>query len=287
MLDSDYHRFVILQCIISTSTKITGPYMGFAGAAWNVRPVVEVLSPLLPFNFPESHTLLQRMAARHVGAFRKAFVSLEGHYRSDSYVDGSLLQPLCHRQIFPYQTWFTSLADSTTQHFEYASQPTESKPLFFGKLSDDRDVCIKFTSHYSPEAHSFCASIGAAPELLGFEKLAGGWCMVVMDRIGDYIEFHQSPTVPDIFDELHDALSQLHKAGFVHGDIRDTNIMVHGSGEQRFLLVDFDWAGKIGEVEYPPNVYHGKDLWRPDGALDGELIMAVHDIQMLHHLFAL
>jgi hypothetical protein len=77
------------------------------------------------------------------------------------------------------------------QHFEYASQPMDNKPLFFGKLSDGRDVCIKFTSHYSLDAHSFCASIGAAPKLLDFEMLAGGWCMVVMDLIGqDYIELH-------------------------------------------------------------------------------------------------
>jgi hypothetical protein len=65
-----------------------------------------------------------------------------------------------------------------------------------------------------------------------------------------------------------------------------TNMIVPTSGERRSILVDFDWAGKTGEVEYPPNVYHGKELWRLDGAFDGELITADHDIQMLQHLFA-
>jgi hypothetical protein len=55
-----------------------------------------------------------------------------------------------------------------------------------------------------------------------------------------------------------------------------------GSG---FMLLDFDWAGKIGEAKYPMNVYAGPDLWRPDGVHDGELIKAEHDLQMLNALF--
>ena len=40
---------------------------------------------------------------------------------------------------------------------------------------------------------------------------------------------------------------QLHQGGFVHGDIRDTNIMVKtlaqgGFGDGSFLPRDFDWA---------------------------------------------
>jgi hypothetical protein len=274
-----------IGCAVSSQRKTTGPHMGFAGAAWNVRPVGKVLSALLPFHVHYSEIEMRRMISRHLGAFKKAIHSLEGYYRSNPSVSRASHQPSSYSQIFPYQTHFTSLADSTTQHFEYVSQPIADKLLFFGKLSDGHDVCIKFARRYSHEAHSFCSSMGAAPELLGFEMLAGGWYMVVMDLIGeDYVEFHQSSCKPDILDELRDILSRLHQAGFVHGDIRDTNVMVSKSSEPRFMLVKFDWAGKIGEVQYPMVDKMRKELWRPDGACVGNLITADHDIQMLEHL---
>jgi tRNA A-37 threonylcarbamoyl transferase component Bud32 len=39
----------------------------------------------------------------------------------------------------------------------------------------------------------------------------------------------------------------LHQAGYVHGDVHDTNIMVKDRS-QGFKLVDFDWSGRIGKV---------------------------------------
>ncbi|KAI0255336.1 hypothetical protein BJV78DRAFT_1179329 [Lactifluus subvellereus] len=272
----------VLPCMI---VVIIGPHMGFAGAAWNDRPVIQVLSTTLPFHFHDSDTKLRTMAARHLGAFKKAIRALERYYRSELAVSQASHQPSSHGRIFPYQTDFTSLADLKTHHIEYVSQLIPDKLLFSGKLSDDRDVCIKFTCHYSPEAHSFCSLAGYAPELLGFQPIAGGWVMAVMDLIGsNYVEFHQSSGNPTAFETLRDILSRLHEAGFVHGDIRDTNIMIDESSGGCPMLVDFDWAGKIGEVRYPMNVYRGPGLWRPDGACDGELITVDHDIQMLERL---
>ena len=54
---------------------------------------------------------------------------------------------------------------------------------------------------------------------------------------------------------------KLHDAGFVHGDLRAPNFIVDGD---RLLLVDFDWGGKDGEVEYPtrylnPELLTGRD----------------------------
>jgi hypothetical protein len=194
-----------------------------------------------------------------------------------------LHHPSSHSQIFPYQTDFTSLADSTTtHHIEYESQPISDKLVFFGKLSNGDSVCIKFTRSYSQDAHSFCSSIGAAPELLGFQPIAGGWWMVVMARIGpDYHEFHQLPRDPEILKKLGSILTQLHRKNLVHGDVRDTNIMVRGKDVK---LIDFDWAGEIGVVQYPMNVFRGDGLWLPAGACDGELITTEHDIEMLKHL---
>jgi hypothetical protein len=68
----------------------------------------------------------------------------------------------------------------------------------------------------------------------------------------------------------------------VHGDVRDANVMVK-KDRSGWKLVDFDWSGKIGQVRYPMNVNH--ELRRPEGANDGNLILADHDIEMLDYLF--
>ena len=44
-------------------------------------------------------------------------------------------------------------------------------------------------------------------------------------------------------------LSQLHYAGYVHGDIRALNLVVQGNSAE---FIDFDFCGKKNEVTYPP-----------------------------------
>jgi serine/threonine protein kinase len=80
----------------------------------------------------------------------------------------------------------------------------------------------------------------------------------------------------------------LHDAGHVHGDIRNTNILVDlgslDSDDVKVHLVDFDWAGLIGEARYPIGV-NGKTVKRPEGAEDGEIITIEHDNAMVSYLF--
>lgn len=68
----------VLPCIFII---VCGPYIGFAGAGWNVRPNAQVLSATIPFHFRHSDTKLRTMAARHFDAFQKAIHSLEEYYR--------------------------------------------------------------------------------------------------------------------------------------------------------------------------------------------------------------
>ncbi|KAF8634753.1 hypothetical protein AX15_000719 [Amanita polypyramis BW_CC] len=116
--------------------------------------------------------------------------------------------------------------------------------------------------------------------------------MIVMDRIGyDYtllINMENKEKLTELYGIIRKNLEQLHQAGYVHGDIRDANIMVSRKpADKLFFLLDFDWAGKIREITYPMNIFHSKDLWRPKGAVDGELIKAEHDMQMLAHMFGM
>ena len=79
-------------------------------------------------------------------------------------------------------------------------------------------------------------------------------------------------------------MEELHEAGFVHVDIRNTNIMVKRSGlDGSFYPVDFDWSGRIKEVRYPigANVTTVK---RPHGVVGGELIIAQYDLDSLDYI---
>jgi hypothetical protein len=161
-----------------------------------------------------------------------------------------------------------------------------TKLLFAAQTTDKATICIKFVHRYSKDVHKRCASEHFAPALYGFENLPGGWHMIVMEMIGDdYCCLGESSAYYSHYDEIMTKLVSLHQECLVHGDIRDTNIMVKKDGSPGILLVDFDWSGKIGETRYPMNVYCGKRLWRPAGAKDGQLILAEHDIQMLDAMF--
>lgn len=161
--------------------------------------------------------------------------------------------------------------------------------MFFVKSTDGEELCVKFVREYSKEAHLECFSMGFAPALKGFEPIPGGWYMVTMDVVSaDYERFDTTfstarPT--ELHDAIKDKLVALHQAGFVHGDVRDTNVMVKKGASVGFMLLDFDWAGEIGSVRYPMNVTTGPHLKRPDGAYDGEIIRADHDIEMLSIMF--
>lgn len=53
--------------------------------------------------------------------------------------------------------------------------------------------------------------------------------------------------------ELQDLAMSFHSAGFVHGDLRDPNIICNGD---RVLLIDFDWGGKAGQASYPSDIHN-------------------------------
>jgi hypothetical protein len=49
------------------------------------------------------------------------------------------------------------------------------------------------------------------------------------------------------------------------------------------MIVDFDWASRLGVVCYPMNV-NRVEIWQPDGVVDENLIQAQHDLSMLEHM---
>ena len=90
-----------------------------------------------------------------------------------------------------------------------------------------------------------------------------------------------------MYEAVQEALGLLHAAGYVRGDVRETNIMVKrdgvdSNGLRDAILVDFDWAGQENIVRYPSNItLNHPDLWRPESVERGGLISSVHDDKML------
>jgi serine/threonine protein kinase len=194
-------------------------------------------------------------AARYLGAMKKAISALLHYYEHEL---GVINIPDPHNQptpSFPHPNQYDSLLDSTTHAFQYhdIAPLTDEKLIFRGKENNE-DICIKFVRQYSKDAHLKCSSLGFAPTLRGFQSIPGGWYMVIMDYIDNtYEELEDSHTKGSFVTEIREKVASLHQAGFVHGDIRTTNIMVKKSGEEGILLIDFDWAGVIGDVRYPMN----------------------------------
>ncbi|KAF9489886.1 hypothetical protein BDN71DRAFT_1593183 [Pleurotus eryngii] len=180
-------------------------------------------------------------------------------------------------------------------------------------LMDAHDTQVQFPypRRYTDLESGLETITTSAPSLLsGFEQV-GDWNMIVMDDVTeshltlrDLASDPSSSTDYNISTNLRGAIDSLHARGFVHGDIRDVNVLVcrmdqmdlasvrdhpddddvsmESDKQADILLVDFDWAGREGDVRYPHNV--NPDITRSPGAVSGAVILASHDIWMYEHL---
>lgn len=160
------------------------------------------------------------------------------------------------------------------------------KTIFEAACTDDVDpnpkrVVVKFARYYSKAAHEYLQKLTPplAPKLLYCEKveMLGDWWAVVME----YIE--SKPLTKDNKEEVkasvEKAMKELHDIGFVHGDLRDVNVLVQDHGA---MIVDFDWADRVEEAKYPILLNEKVD-W-PEDATAGGPITKEHDEDMLKKL---
>ena len=78
----------------------------------------------------------------------------------------------------------------------------------------------------------------------------------------------------------------MHKQGFVHGDLRDLNILFRcqvAYDRVDILFIDWDWAGKAGEVKYPSML--NPKITRHQNAVARQPIRKEHDDHMLEVMF--
>jgi hypothetical protein len=116
-----------------------------------------------------------------------------------------------------------------------------------------------------------CAEAGFAPRFVSISAISPSWHAVIMEAL-DLRRFTHSDV--QIVDQLNDLYEFLVSNSYVHGDMRENNILVENlSG--RLILINFDWAGIAGEATYPPFI--NSDICWPQGASSGMRITHDHD----------
>ncbi|KAJ7797114.1 hypothetical protein B0H14DRAFT_2912595 [Mycena olivaceomarginata] len=186
-----------------------------------------------------------------------------------------------HPRFFPSITSYESNGEAVT--FTYIS-PLESGP----RMHDisGRKVVIKFVQRYGEEAHRLLARLRLAPELIHFGSISapglcyGGFQMAVMDYVeGQTLSdaYTDNPLPARVTEAISRGLEALHRADIVYGDLRRPNIMIRNE-DQAIVFIDFDWAGKVGQVRYP--LHLAAAVREASEALEYDLMDKGHDRNM-------
>ncbi|GLE08873.1 hypothetical protein PINS_up020325 [Pythium insidiosum] len=175
-----------------------------------------------------------------------------------------------HRLKFPYKDSFG--LNGAVASIQYAE--VVQRFVFVATLQDGKEVVVKFAKRYGKDVHQYCADKGFAPALLCCESLPSGWMFIVMERLPLIFLSRAEADRAVICDQLREIRSSLAAAAFVHGDLRESNVM-WDPVQTRVVLIDFDWSGKEGTATYPP--FMNAEIEWPAGAECGKPLRSSHD----------
>jgi len=257
---------------------------------------VTPLTPLLPMVDPAGEGFRWDLFLAFKAA-RIVFASIRTHIQ---HITGVLDDPNADRP--PFLTTKTIRFPSITEIRTYSPTDTQPKTIKFilesrhddiehrelyqarltSPASSDKVIYVKFSQRYSVELHRFCAERDLAPKLLGFQELHGGWFAVAMEKIdtADYRRIMSFPEAGKWKSDIEELVHGFHQEGLVHGDLRLANFVFTSDKPRRMVLVDFDWGGKDGEVEFPHEELI-EDLGVSNDRLCGRKITKEHDQECL------
>jgi hypothetical protein len=168
-----------------------------------------------------------------------------------------------------------------TIQFTCTKRISEIRLVFAARTIEGKNVIVKFRSgQYGVDAHCAAAESSLTPNLLTYSKLAGGIWMVAMDVLEDSFSpcDELDDLVPSCKTVIRGSVRRLHMLGFVHGDLRDTNVFVRKQQDQwDCQIIYYDWVGQKEEVKYPIGVYNSNVVWGPEHYMDGQVITYEHD----------
>ncbi|KAL0945069.1 hypothetical protein HGRIS_004225 [Hohenbuehelia grisea] len=266
-----------------------GPFLSVLVAASGGSPAVPSVEQItcIPLHVHSTNLEILKAGARVIGALRIAHEAFPVRYPK-------LVQKVDpqYEVRFPFRRHVRS-QDAIT-HFRYTRAEPDKRVYFGHTKSDGHPLCIKFSRRYSAEAHSVAIQEGIAPSLIAVEEVYGWFLVVMHDVSASYVTLSELKTRDGVEQRMESikiavrkALDSLHAHGYVHGDIRDVNVLVHEPnlgpiGAESILLVDWDWAGKDGHATYPITL--NTEIPRSAGARPGRPITRLHDLDMVDRL---
>ena len=216
--------------------------------------------------------------ARVFKALRLCLTELKGFYAG---IDPPTL-PNPRPSLFPHFSCFK--VDGRDFELEYIKRIPQhfKKAVFKATIQLDgraHPVVVKFTPTYCARAHQVVYEMHSAPKLWFCELVESvGMFVVVMNFVDGHHADDDRPLPEGVFGTLRSAIFALHDKKLVHGDLRGPNVIICEAGK-RAMLLDFDWAGKEGEVFYPGDINTNLP-WHTD-VRPGRLISYEHDVYML------
>ena len=270
--------------------------MVFYGAAWDGQHVkVEPLSPGLELTTNWTKRDARNAIASYFDAVIVAIETIQAHYVSIK-TEARVTQAHSEHSIqearrYPSLTSYND--DGQETRFTYDERLDEDKLVFSATVNPPGSgkCIVKFTWQYSVPAHNYLASHGLAPRIRKCIGIPGEWTAVVMDESKYQVLYGLQLSMAEqhkVKCKVQSIVQTLHEGGFVHGDIRDTNILIDraslASKDTKVHLIDFDWAGCAGEAKYPMEM-NCQTVRRPAGVKGGEIITQQHDIEMISYLF--
>ncbi|EJF56104.1 hypothetical protein DICSQDRAFT_175214 [Dichomitus squalens LYAD-421 SS1] len=195
---------------------------------------------------------------------------------------------------FPFREFYVD--DRGVRHeFTYLTAIDEKRVFRVETLDTETSrLVVKFSRQYSEAAHRAAHALGLAPALHAVNKVYDWYMIVMEDMPTGYTTMWDlkresssaAMSLEGAQDTIKTKLAELHRGGFVHGDVRDLNVLVRDKSTATIgpdvLLVDWDWAGVKAEARYPCNV--NQEIARPKGATSGDSITEEHDMWMAGRL---
>lgn len=158
------------------------------------------------------------------------------------------------------------------------------------KIKGSIPVKVKIACQYCVQGHQLLSDYDLTPKLRHWETSAEGWTIVVMDALSEKsLESTPESRISErVLGDIESALRLLNGKDLAFGDLCRPNIIPFqrkgrdGRSERGAMLVDFDWAGKVGVQTYPLGLNAGVE-W-PEGVQGGEVMKKEHDIAVLKML---
>ena len=156
-------------------------------------------------------------------------------------------------------------------HLTYIQKLAEVNWLYEATRDDGVEVVKFVRGRYGEAVYKHLASFNFAPKLFTCRLLPGGWYAVVIEKLkSSCVSFSNKAK-----QSLKTAVKKMHEFNYVHGALRDQNIIV--MDDETVRIVDFDWADTEGTTTYPPEISMSHTYTWHCGVKPGEKIQKEHD----------